>query len=313
MREKFEIVEQMFHGFDYKAYFKSETNVKLQILLGAQNFILKTKDLKDRFLKEITALSKVFAMSIPSFEADSIKDEVAFFQAVKSRINKFNPSGVKSSFEVDTAIKQIVDESLSSDGVIDVFEAAGIKAPDISILSDEFLLEVQNMDQKNIAFELLKKLLSDDVRIRKRKNISQAKKFSEMIETVVNKYHNNQIDSAQVLEELSGIAKEMRLEDRKAEELGLTEEEYAFYSVLNQNDSTKMLDDQKMKELIHHIVDIIRKNATVDWSKRSDVRAKLRLTVRKILIKYGYPPDLARMEADRVIEQSELFAETFTS
>ena len=313
MIEKFEIVEQMFHGFDYKLYFKSDTNIKLQTLLGAQNFILKSKELKDRFLKEIIALSKVFAMSIPSFEADSIKDEVAFFQAVKSRINKFNPSGVKSSFEVDTAIKQIVDESLSSDGVIDVFEAAGIKAPDISILSDEFLLEVQNMEQKNIAFELLKKLLSDDVRIRKRKNISQAKKFSEMIETVVNKYHNNQIDSAQVLEELSAIAKELRLEDSKAEELGLTEEEYAFYSVLNQNDSTKMLDDQKMKELIHHIVDIIRKNATVDWSKRSDVRAKLRLTVRKILIKYGYPPDLARMEADRVIEQSELLAETFTS
>lgn len=313
MREKFEIVEQMFHGFDYKVYFRSETNVKLQTLLGAQNFILKTKDLKDRFLKEITALSKVFAMSIPSFEADAIKDEVAFFQAVKSRINKFNPSGVKSSFEVDTAIKQIVDESLSSDGVIDVFEAAGIKAPDISILSEEFLLEVQNMEQKNIAYELLKKLLSDDVRVRKKKNISQAKKFSEMIESVVNRYHNNQIDSAQVLEELSEIAKEMRLEDSKAEELGLTEEEYAFYSVLNKNDSTKMLDDQKMKELIHHIVEVIRKNATIDWSKRSDVRAKLRLTVRKLLMKYGYPPDLARMEADRVIEQSELLAEDLSN
>jgi type I restriction enzyme R subunit len=133
-----------------------------------------------------------------------------------------------------------------------------------------------------------------------------------MIETVVNRYHNNQIDSAQVLEELSSIAKEMRLEDNRAEELGLTDEEYAFYSVLNQNDSTKILDDQKMKELIHHIVDIIRKNATVDWSKRSDVRAKLRITVRKILVKYGYPPDLARMEADRVIEQSEILVEEIT-
>ena len=312
MQEKFEIVEQMFHGFDYKVYFKAETNIKLQVLLGAQNFILSTKELKDRFLKEITALSKIFAMSIPSFEADLIKDDVAFFQAVKSRINKFNPSGVKSNYEVDTAIKQIVDEALSSDGVIDVFEAAGINTPDISILSDEFLMEVQNMQQKNVAFELLKKVLSDDVRVRKAKNISQAKKFSEMIETVVNRYHNNQIDSAQVLEELSSIAKEMRLEDKRADELGLTDDEYAFYSVLNQNDSTKMLDDQKMKELIHHIVDVIRKNATVDWSKRSDVRAKLRLTVRKLLIKYGYPPDLARMEADRVIEQSELLAESFS-
>ena len=311
MKEKFEVVEQMFHGFDYKAYFTSETNVKLQILLGAQNFILDTQELKERFLKEITALSKVFAMSIPSFEANTIKDEVAFFQAVKSRINKFNPSNRRSNYEVDTAIKQIVGESLSSYGVIDVFEAAGIQAPDVSILSDEFLLEVQNMKQKNVAFELLKKLLNDEVRVRKKKNITQSKKFSEMIEAVVNKYHNNQIDSAQVLEELSSIAKEMRLEDNKAYELGLTEEEYAFYSVLNENDSTKMLDDHKMKELIHHIVDVIRKNATVDWSKRSDVRAKLRLTVRKLLQKYGYPPDLARMEADRVIEQSELLAESF--
>ena len=155
--------------------------------------------------------------------------------------------------------------------------------------------------------------MSDDVRERKTKNISQAKKFSEMIETVVNKYHNNQIDSAQVLEELSAIAKEMRLEDNRAEELGLTDDEYAFYSVLNQNDSTKMLDDQKMKELIHHIVINIRKNATVDWNKRSDVRAKLRRDVRRILREYGYPPDLARMEADRVIEQSELLAESFTN
>ena len=308
MQEKYEIVEQMFHGFNYKAYFKAETNIKLQILLGAQNFILASRDLKDRFLKEITALSKIFAMSIPSFEADVIKDDVAFFQAVKSRINKFNPSGVKSNYEVDTAIKQIVDEALSSYGVIDVFEAAGIKTPDISILSDEFLLEVQNMKEKNIAFELLKKLLRDDVKVRKSKNISQAKKFSEMLETVVNRYHNNQIDSAQVLEELSAIAREMKLEDNRAHELGLTEDEYAFYSVLNLNDSTKMLDDRKMKELIHHIVDVIRKNATVDWSKRSDVRAKLRLTVKKLLVRYGYPPDLARMEADRVIEQSELLA-----
>jgi type I restriction enzyme R subunit len=168
------------------------------------------------------------------------------------------------------------------------------------------------MQQKNVAFELLKKLLSDEVRIRKTKNIAQAKRFSEMIESVVNRYHNNQIDSAQVLEELSAIAKEMRLEDNRAHELGLTDDEYAFYSVLNHNNSTKMLDDHKMKELIHHIVDVIRKNATVDWSKRSDVRAKLRLTVRKLLIKYGYPPDLARMEADRVLEQSELLAESFT-
>lgn len=312
MVEKFEIIEQMFNGYDFRKYFSSETAQKLQVLLGAQNFILSTETLKDRFLKEVTLLSRLFALSIPSKEAEMIKDGVAFFQAVKSRINKFTNNGVKSDYEVETAIKQIVDEALSSDGVIDIFEAAGIKAPSVSILSDEFLLEVKNMQQKNLAFELLKKLLSDEVKVRKTKNLAQAKKFSEMLESVVKRYHNNQIDSAQVLQELSEIAKEMRLDDKKSAELGLSPEEYAFYSVLKENDSTSFLADDKMKELIHTIVDVIRKNATVDWSKRDDIRAQLRLTVKKILMRYGYPPDIAKMEADRVIAQSESLADVFS-
>jgi type I restriction enzyme R subunit len=312
MKEKFEIVEQMFNGFDFKAYFKVDVAKKLQVLLGAQNFILSDEKLKERFLKEVTLLSKLFAMSIPSPDANKIKDGIAFFQAVKARINKFTGNTIKSDFEVETAIKQIVDDALSSGGVIDIFEAAGISKPSVSILSDEFLLEVKNMQQKNVAFELLKKLLSDEVRVRKSKNIAQGKKFSEMLESVVKRYHNNQIDSAQVLAELSEIAKEMRLEDSKSEELGLTPEEYAFYSVLNENESTSFLDDNKMKELIHTIVDVIRKNATVDWSKRDDVRAKLRLTVKKILMRYGYPPDLAKLEADRVLAQGESLAEMFS-
>ena len=312
MLEKHEVLEQMFIGYDYKSYFSSDTAQKLQILLGAQNFILESETLKNRFLKEIGLLSNFFALSIPSTEADVIKDEVAFFQAVKSRINKFSSNGVKSDYEVETAIKQIVDEALSSDGVIDIFEAAGIEAPSVGILSDEFLLEVKNMQQKNVAFELLKKLLSDEIKIRKTKNLVQGKKFSEMLESVVKRYHNNQIDSAQVLKELSEIAKEMRLEDAKSEELGLSPEEYAFYSVLKENDSTSFLNDEKMKELIHTIVEVIRKNATVDWSKRDDVRAQLRLTVKKILMRYGYPPDLAKMEADRVIAQSESLADIFS-
>jgi type I restriction enzyme R subunit len=312
MLEKHEVLEQMFIGYDYKSYFSSDTAQKLQILLGAQNFILESETLKNRFLKEIGLLSKFFALSIPSTEADVIKDEVAFFQALKSRINKFSSNGVKSDYEVETAIKQIVDEALSSDGVIDIFEAAGIEAPSVGILSDEFLLEVKNMQQKNVAFELLKKLLSDEIKIRKTRNLVQGKKFSEMLESVVKRYHNNQIDSAQVIKELSEIAKEMRLEDLKSEELGLSPEEYAFYSVLKDNDSTSFLNDEKMKELIHTIVDVIRKNATVDWSKRDDVRAQLRLTVKKILMRYGYPPDLAKMEADRVIAQSESLADIFS-
>jgi type I restriction enzyme R subunit len=168
------------------------------------------------------------------------------------------------------------------------------------------------MQEKNVAFELLKKLLNDEVRIRKTKNIVQGKKFSEMLEAVVKRYHNNQIDSAQVLAELTEIAKEMRLEDHKADELGLTSEEYAFYSVLSENKSTSFLDDDKMKELIHTIVDVIRNNATVDWNRRDDARARLRLIVKKILQRYGYPPDLARMEADRVLAQSESLAAVFS-
>src|SRR5690554_2871162 len=313
MQEKHEVVEQMFNGFDYRSYFSADTAQKLQILLAAQNFILASEQLKERFLKEVTLLSRLFAMSIPSSPAEAIKDEVAFFQAVKARINKFSGTGGKSDFEVETAIKQIIDDALSSEGVIDIFEAAGIKAPSVSILSDEFLLEVKNMQEKNVAFELLKKLLNDEVRIRKSKNIAQGKKFSEMLEAVVKRYHNNQIDSAQVFAELTKIAKEMRLEDHKAVDLGLTQEEYAFYSVLNENESTRFLDDDKMKELIHTIVDVIRKNATVDWNRRDDVRAKLRLTVRKLLMRYGYPPDLARMEADKVLAQSESLAAVFAN
>lgn len=312
MNTKFEIVEQMFHSFDYKQYFKSENKEKLKILLGATNFILQTEDLKNRFVSEITALSKFFAMAVPSFESEQIRDKVAFFQAIKARIMKFTPSGGKSDKQVETAVRQIVDEALSSDGVVDIFEAAGLKTPTLDILSEEFLLEVKNMDQKNLAFELLRKLLNDEIKIRKRKNIVQGKKFSEMLESVIKRYHNNQIDTAQVIQELMDIAKELKLEDKKAKDIGLTPEEFAFYSVLLENESTKFLEDHKMKELIHEIVDVIRRNATVDWEKRDDVKAKLRLTVKKILMKYGYPPDLARLEADRVLRQSELLASELT-
>ncbi len=319
MKTKFEIVSQMFHGYEYASYFTAETGEKLKTLLGAQNFILRSEDLQNRFVAEISALSKLFVMAVPSESALAIKDHVAFFQAIKTRINKFSPTGGKSDAEVNTAIRQIVDEALSSGGVIDIFEAAGIATPSLDILSEEFLLEVKNMEHKNLAFELLKKLLSEEVKVRKQKNVTQGKKFSEMLANVIKRYHNNQIDTAQVIEELSVIAREMNLTDSKAIELGfitaswkIDHTEYAFYSILAENTSTSFLEEHKMKELIHRIVEIIRKNATVDWNKRYDVKAKLRLTVKKVLMEYGYPPDLARLEADRVLEQSELLAQEFT-
>jgi len=312
MQAKFEVVHQMFHGFEYQEYFESPTEEKLKILLASQNFILNDEKLKQRFLSEVTALSKLYVMAVPSYESEVIKDQVAFFQAIKSRINKFTPGGGKTDMQVESAIKQIVDDALSSDGVVDIFEAAGINTPSLDILSEEFLLEVKNMKHANLAFELLRKLLNDEVKVRKQKNIVQGKKFSEMLANAIKRYHNNQIDTAQIIKELSEIAREMKLEDNKADELGLTLEEYAFYTILSQNSSTEFLEDNKMKELIHLIVGIIRKNATVDWNKRDDVKAKLRLMVKKVLIKYGYPPDVARMEADRVLEQSELLASELT-
>lgn len=312
MNAKFEVVHQMFHGFDYHNYFSAPTGEKLKIILAAQNFILNDEKLKDRFVAETTALSKLYVMAVPSDASEEIKDEVAFFQAIKSRINKFEPGTGKTDVQVNTAIKQIVDDALSSEGVVDIFKAAGVSAPSLEILSEEFLLEVKNMKHQNLAFELLKKLLNEDVKVRKRKNKTQGKKFSDMLASVVKRYHNNQIDTAQVIKELSEIAREMKLEDGTAAKLGLTPEEYAFYSILSENSSTEFLEDQKMKELIHLIVDIIRKNATVDWNKRDDVKAKLRLLVRKVLRKYGYPPDVAKIEADKILEQSELLAEELT-
>lgn len=312
MQTKFEIIEQMFNGFEYRGYFQAhDVHHKLQFLMRATNFILGDEKFKDRFLSEMSALSRLYVMSVPSVEADALRESMAFFQAIKSRINKFTPSGFKSDMEVDTAIKQIVDEALTTDGIVDILQEVGIKAPSLDILSDEFLLEVKNMEHKNLSFELLKKLLNDEITIRKKKSIVQGKKFSEMLENVIKRYHNNQIDTAQVIEELSQIAREMKLEDKKSHELGLTPEEYAFYMILSQNSSTEFLEDHKMKELIHLIVDIIRKNATVDWEKRDDVKAKLRLLVKKVLMRYGYPPDLAKLEADKVLEQSELLASDF--
>ncbi len=311
LKEKFEIVEQMLYGFDWKRYFKASPEEKLQILLDAEDFILKDENRKKRFISEVGKLSKLFAMAVPSAEAEALRESVAFFQAVKSHINKFTKEGFKTDRQVQLAVKQIVDEALSTSGVIDVFQMAGIDTPRLDILSEEFLLEVKKLKQKNVAFELLKKLLSDEINVRKRKNIIQSKKFSEMLESVIKAYHNNQISAAQVIEELSNIAKEIKIEDKKAEELGLTEEEYAFYTILKENKSTTFLKDEIMQELIHKIVETIRKNATIDWEKRSDVRAKLCVTVKKLLMRYGYPPDLARMEADRVLEQGEALAEKF--
>ena len=311
MQEKHEIVRQMFNGFDYMLYFKSDTSEKLHIILEAQEHILSLEDGDNRLIREVTALSKAYALSVPDKRALKIKDELGFFQAIKSRLQKFEREGTaKSDEEVDLAIRQIVDEAIASEKIIDVFSAAGIKRPDISILSDEFLKEIRGMKQKNLAVELLKKLLNDEIKIRSRKNLVQGKKFSEMLNDAINKYHNKFISVVELIEELIDLGKDMREAQKRGEGLGLSEEETAFYDALEVNDSAvQVLGDEKLREIARVLVEQVRKNASIDWTIRESVRAKLRVMVKRILRKYGYPPDMQKIATDRILKQSEMLAD----
>lgn len=306
---KYEVVEQMFHGSDWKDYFLvTSEQEKFRILSWSCDRILQSEDLKQRFLKEFTQLNKLFTLAMPSPEAEEHRDEVAFFQAIKVSLIKISRSRGEN-IALETTIRQILDWAVAHGEVVDIFQSVGMNKPQVDLLSDDFLLEVKNMKYKNLALELLKRILNDEISMRQTTNLAQAKKFSEMMTGVFKRYTNAQIDTAQVLQELCDIAKNLRLEDNSAKQLGLTPEEFAFYTVLSQNQSTQFLQDEKMKELIHAIVTRVRKSATWLWLKKSDIQAELRLQVKKILMQYGYPPDLARMEADKVLEQSELLAE----
>ena len=306
---KYEVVEQMFHGSDWKDYFLvSSEQEKFRILSWSCDRILQSEDLKQRFLKEFTQLNKLFTLAMPSLEAEEHRDELAFFQAIKVSLIKISRSRGEN-IALETTIRQILDWAVAHGEVVDIFQSVGMNKPQVDLLSDDFLLEVKNMKYKNLALELLKRILNDEISMRQTTNLAQAKKFSEMMTGVFKRYTNAQIDTAQVLQELCDIAEHLRLEDNSAKQLGLTPEEFAFYTVLSQNQSTQFLQDEKMKELIHAIVTRVRKSATWLWLKKSDIQAELRLQVKKILMQYGYPPDLARMEADKVLEQSELLAE----
>ncbi len=311
MLEKFEIVEQMFNGFNYEKYFSADTREKLTILLEAQEHILSLEDGKNNFTKQVTLLSKAFALSVPNQKAMEIKDKVGFFQAVKARLTKFEPVGSgKSDVEIETAIKQIIDKAVGSDGIIDIFDAAGIKKPDISILSDEFLTEIQGMKRKNLALELLKKLLNDEIKLRMRKNFIQSRKLSEMLENAINKYQNNLLTTAQVIEELVKLAKDIRESDKRGEALNLNEDELAFYDALANNDSAKeVLGDKQLAVIAIEVFKSVKGNATIDWTLKESVRARLRRDVKRILNKYGYPPDQQLIATENVLKQAELMAE----
>ena len=314
MKEKLEVVSQMFHGYAYEEYFLADTRRKMVMLLEAQDFILGIDSGKDRFCKEVNSLSKAFALSVPSEEAMAVKEQVAFFQAIKARLSKFDEGsggeGGQSDEQMETAIRQIIDQAIVSDGVIDVFDSAGIKKPDLSILSEDFMEEVRGIEQKNLSIELLKKLLNDEIKLRSKRNAMQSKKLSEMLENTIRRYQNNILTAAEVINELIMMGKEIQNSDKEAQEIGLTDFEYAFYTALADNDSAKeVMGNESLKDLAVVLVNLVKKNATIDWTKREKVRTRLKAMVKSTLKRFGYPPNLEKLATENVLEQAEKLAD----
>jgi type I restriction enzyme R subunit len=249
-------------------------------------------------------------LAVPHPEALRIRDDVAFFQAVRAALIKRAPGDVKTEEELDLAVRQIVSQAVAPEGVVDIFAAAGLKKPDISILSEEFLAEVRGMPQKNLAVELLRKLLTGEIKIRRRKNAVQARSFSEMLEEAILRYQNRAIEAAHVIEELIQLAKDMRQANARGESLGLSEDELAFYDALETNDSAvKVLGDETLRKIARELVRTVRANVTIDWTVRENVRAQLRVLVKRILRKYGYPLDKQEKATLTVLEQAEVLSE----
>jgi type I restriction enzyme R subunit len=308
MLEKFEIVVSMFHGFDYASFLRAEPAKRMTGIAAAMEHILQLEDGKKRYLTELAALSKAFALAVPREEALLIRDEVGFFQEVRSGLAKATVEGEgRSPEEMDTAIRQLVSRAVSSDEVIDIFAAAGLKKPDISILSDDFLQEVRQLPHKNLAVELLRKLLNDEIKTSSLKNVVQARSFAEMLEQAIRKYRNRALEAAQVIEELIKLAEEMRAAQKRGENLGLTDDEIAFYDALEVNDSAvKVLGDETLKMIAHELVESVRRSVSIDWTVRENARAQIRVIVKRILRKYGYPPDKQEKATQTVLEQAEV-------
>lgn len=310
MVEKMEVVQQMLSGIDYREYFGDDVSVKLSLILQAEDYILGLEDGKKRFVNEVNALSKAFAIAIPHEKAMVVKDEVSFFQAVKARLCKFDSLGTgRSDEDIETTIRQVVDRALISEQVVDVFDAAGIKKPDISILSEEFLLELKGMQHKNIALEVLRKLLNDEIKARMQRNLVQGRTLMEMLEDSIARYHNKVITAVEVIDELIGLSKQIVAQDDVAKDLGLSEYEYAFYSAVADNDSAvELMGRDKLRELAVVLTDTIRKNSSIDWEIKENVRAKMRVAVKRLLRRYGYPPDMQLLATETVIKQAEMIS-----
>lgn len=312
--EKYEIVRDMFHGFDYAPIVKATAAQRMTGIAQAMEFILGLEDGKKRYLQAVTVLSKAFALAIPHENALAIRDEVGLFQEIRASLVKATVSdSEKSPEEMETAIRQLVSRAVSSTEVVDIFAAAGLDKPDISILSDKFLAEVQQLPQRNLALELLKKLLNDEIKTRMRKNVVQGRSFAEMLEEAIKKYQNRAIGAAEVIQELIKLAKEMREAQKRGANLGLNDDEIAFYDALEVNESAvQLLGDDTLKLIAQELVNSVRRSLTVDWTKRENARAQIRVMVKRILRKYGYPPDLQARATELVLEQATVLCKEWT-
>ncbi len=310
MLERYEVCCGIFDKFDWSPWKKGKPEERLSILPAAQEHVLAQDDGKSRLARAVTELSKAFALAVPHNKALEIRDDVAFFQAVRSVLTKSMGDSRRSPEEIEHAIRQIVSKAVASDGVIDIFAAAGLEKPDVSILSDEFLAEVRGMPQRNLAVELLKKLLEGEIKAKGRRNIVQSRSFLELLENAIRKYQNRAIETAQVIEELIALAKEMQEANRRGEKLGLTEDEVAFYDALEINDSAvAVLGDEALRNIAKELARAIRNNVTIDWTLREKVRAHMRVMVKRILRRYGYPPDKQAHATELVLEQAEVLAD----
>ncbi len=309
MKMRYEVVRDLFGQFDYKRYFSAPTGQQLQIILDAEDYILGIDNGEKRIRQHVLELSKAFALAMPQPEALELREEVAFFQAIKARIEKVTArSGVITDEEYRTALKQIVDKAIAPIGVVDIFAAAGLAKPEISVLSDEFFAEIRNMERKNLAVEALRKLLNDEVKAKFGKNAVKDTKFSDMLSDALNRYKNGTVEAAQVIEELIAIGKEIRSAAEEGKVEGLTEDEVVFYDALVANGSAaEVMDDEQLREIAKLLVEQIRRDASIDWQFRTSVQAKLRINVKKTLAKYGYPPDQQAVATDLVLEQAKRY------
>ena len=309
MLEKYEICCGLMHGFDRTRWTKGTPQERLNLLPPAQEHVLAQEDGKERCLNAVRELSQAFALAVPHEEALRIRDDVGFFQALRAALSKRAAGEARPEAELDLAVRQIISRAVASEGVLDIFAAAGLDKPDISVLSDEFLAEVRGMPHRNLAVELLQKLLKGEVSTRRRKNVVQARSFSEMLEQTLRRYQNRAIEAAQVIEELIELAREMREANERGEQLGLSEDELAFYDALETNDSAvQVLGDETLRTIARQLVETVRGNVTIDWTLRENVRAHLRVLVRRILRKHGYPPDKQEKATQTVLEQAEVLS-----